>query len=138
MKKIENLIKHNSNLYDLELLKKELNVIKKTNLNNSDMIKLFRRYIKEHGEKVNLFESEFKFLNEYNYILLKNIKSSKISNLNEDLYSLAIQSEKQVLKNLKDTLQTISNEKEKTIRTYELLIETIRKIIKKDGVFIKV
>lgn len=138
MKNIENLINNNSNAYDLELLKRELDVIKETDLNSSDMIELFRRYVKEHGEKVNLFESEFKFLNEYNYMLLKNIKSSKIPNLTEDLYSLAIQSEKQVLKNLKDTLQDISKEKEKTIRTYELLIETIKKIIKKDGVFIKI
>ena len=138
MKQIEHLISDNSNVYDLELLKKELDIIKKTTLNNSDMIELFRRYVKEHGEKVNLFESEFKFLNEYNYMLLKNIKSSKVANLTEDLYSLAVQSEKQVLKNLKDTLQAISNEKEKTIRTYELLIETIKKIIRKDGVFIKV
>lgn len=138
MKNIENLINNNSNAYDLELLKRELDVIKETDLNSSDMIELFRRYVKEHGEKVNLFESEFKFLNEYNYMLLKNIKSSKIPNLTEDLYSLAIQSEKQVLKNLKDTLQDISKEKEKTIRTYELLIETIKKNIKKDGVFIKI
>lgn len=138
MKNIENLINNNSNAYDLELLKRELDVIKETDLNSSDMIELFRRYVKEHGEKVNLFESEFKFLNEYNYMLLKNIKSSKIPNLTEDLYSLAIQSEKQVLKNLKDTLQDISKEKEKKIRTYELLIETIKKIIKKDGVFIKI
>lgn len=138
MKQIEHLINDNSNSYDLELLKRELDVIKEIDSNSSDMIELFRRYVKEHGERVNLFESEFKFLNEYNYMLLKNIKSSKITNLTEDLYSLAVQSEKQVLKNLKDTLQAISNEKEKTIRTYELLIETIKKIIRKDGVFIKV
>lgn len=134
MQKIECLIDNNSDLYDIELLKKELNIIKESICEKDTIYEVLKRYRHNYLDKINSFNSEFKFLNEYNYNLLNSIKTNKISLSNKELLTLAIETEREVVKGIKETLQNIVNQKEKTLRTYKWLVDFIERYDMKEGV----
>ena len=136
MQKIERLIECNSSLYDIELLKKELVLIKESINEKDNTYQVLDIYRNSYLEKINSFNSEFRFLNEYNYSLLNNIKNNKIDVESKDMISLAIETEKQIVKNIKDTLQNIVNEKERVLSTYKLLLDFIQGYIEKEGVLV--
>ena len=134
MQKIEHLVDSNSDLYDIELLTRELNIIKESINENNSIYEVLNLYNDNYLEKIDNFNIEFKFLNEYNYNLLNGIKSNKIHIENKDLVSLAVEAEKEVLKSIKETLQGMVKRREQELRTYELLIDFIQRQMKKEGV----
>lgn len=134
MQKIERLIENISDLYDIELLKKELNIIKESICEKDTICEVLKTYKQKYLLKIDSFNSEFKFLNEYNYNLLNSIKTNKISLSNKELITLAIETEQEIVKSIKETLQNIVNQKEKTLRTYKWLVDFIEKYNMKEGV----
>lgn len=134
MKNLVNIIESGcSDLYDINLLKKEYCFLKTKVGAKKDLLKKVGDYNKTYKELLKNFNLEFKILNKRNYELMKAVKTSDLIVENDIEKNILIEAEKRILIDIKSTFQTIINKKEKVLRTYKLLEEaTYNEINKKE------